>query len=204
MNATLVDEPVSKLRQPQQVSISATNEAWIAKAPKQPMTLELVDLGPLGAEDVEIAVEHCGLCHSDLSILNNDWGISQYLAVLGHEVIGRVTAVGKATFRSRTAQSSPEWPGVTSPRRKTTKSLAVRSLSWLVLPRTGFSLWSRTQKNTSRPAAGGSLISTTANLPATQRSKPAFPATKRSNPGTSSSPVTHLSAEQLNERKFKL
>ena len=31
-----------------------------------------------GSEEVEIAVEYCGLCHSDLSILNNDWGLSQY------------------------------------------------------------------------------------------------------------------------------
>jgi uncharacterized zinc-type alcohol dehydrogenase-like protein len=58
------------------------------------MVLETVDLGPLGAEDVEVAVERCGLCHSDLSVLNNDWGNSQYPAILGHEVIGRVTAVG--------------------------------------------------------------------------------------------------------------
>jgi uncharacterized zinc-type alcohol dehydrogenase-like protein len=56
--------------------------------------LEAVDLGPLGSEDVEVAVEHCGLCHSDLSVCNNDWGNSQYPAILGHEVVGRVTAVG--------------------------------------------------------------------------------------------------------------
>src|SRR4029077_17913561 len=61
------------------------HKAWIAKAPKQPMVLETVDLGPLGAEDVEVAVEHCGVCHSDLSVFNNDWGISQYPATLGHE-----------------------------------------------------------------------------------------------------------------------
>ncbi|SRR6266498_1225702 len=36
------------------------DEAWVAKAAKQPMVLETVDLGPLGAEDVEVAVEHCG------------------------------------------------------------------------------------------------------------------------------------------------
>jgi alcohol/geraniol dehydrogenase (NADP+) len=69
-------------------------KAWLARAAKQPLVLETVDLGPLGAEDVEVVVEHCGLCHSDLSVLNNDWGISQYPAVLGHEVVGRVTAVG--------------------------------------------------------------------------------------------------------------
>src|SRR5260370_34838187 len=69
-------------------------KAWIAKAAKQPMVLETVDLGPLGAEDVEVAVEHWGLCHSDLSVLNDEWGFSQYPAILGHEVVGRVTAVG--------------------------------------------------------------------------------------------------------------
>jgi uncharacterized zinc-type alcohol dehydrogenase-like protein len=73
------------------------DQAWVAKATKQPMVLESVDLGPLGAEDIEVAVEHCGLCHSDLSVLNNDWGISQYPAILGHEVTGRVTAVGPNT-----------------------------------------------------------------------------------------------------------
>ena len=72
----------------------SVTRAWVAKAAKQPMVLESVDLGPLGTEEVEIAVEHSGLCHSDLSVLDNDWGISQFPAILGHEVIGRVTAVG--------------------------------------------------------------------------------------------------------------
>jgi Zn-dependent alcohol dehydrogenase len=90
---TVTREPVSKLKQPQSSS-AAKRQAWVAKAPRQPMTLEVVDLGPFEAEEVEIAVEHCGLCHSDLSVLNDEWGISQYPAVLGHEVIGRVTAVG--------------------------------------------------------------------------------------------------------------
>src|SRR5229473_434922 len=79
-------------------------KAWIAKAAKQPVVLETVDLGPLGAEDVEVSVEHCGLCHSDLSVLNNEWGISQYPAVLGHEVIGRVTAVGPNAKRLKVGQ----------------------------------------------------------------------------------------------------
>jgi uncharacterized zinc-type alcohol dehydrogenase-like protein len=73
--------------------------AWIAKGAKQPLVLESAELGPLGAEEVEVAVEHCGLCHSDLSVLNNEWGISQFPATLGHEVIGRVTAIGANTKR---------------------------------------------------------------------------------------------------------
>src|SRR6266536_3492287 len=79
-------------------------QSRIAKAAKQPMVLETVDLGPLGSEDVEVAVEHCGLCHSDLSVLNNDWGMSQYPAILGHEVVGRVTAVGPNAKRLQVGQ----------------------------------------------------------------------------------------------------
>src|SRR5258708_6231923 len=101
MNTTLTQEPETKSKQPQRISASTTqsrpatsHKAWVAKSAKQPMGLEIVDLGPFQAEDVEIAVEHCGLCHSDLSVLNNEWGISQYPAILGHEVIGRVTTVG--------------------------------------------------------------------------------------------------------------
>lgn len=53
------------------------------------------DPGPLGDHDVEIDVEYCGICHSDLSMLNNEWGITQYPFVPGHEVAGKVAAVGK-------------------------------------------------------------------------------------------------------------
>jgi alcohol/geraniol dehydrogenase (NADP+) len=73
-----------------------SSKAWVATAPEQKLVLQTIDLGPLGSEDVEIEVEHCGVCHSDLSVLKNEWGMSQYPAVLGHEVIGRVTAVGSS------------------------------------------------------------------------------------------------------------
>jgi uncharacterized zinc-type alcohol dehydrogenase-like protein len=54
------------------------------------------DPGPLGDRQVEIAVEYCGICHSDLSMLDNEWGMSQYPLVPGHEVIGRIAQVGSA------------------------------------------------------------------------------------------------------------
>lgn len=71
-------------------------EAWVAASAKQKLVRQQIDLGPLGTEEVEVAVEHCGLCHSDLSVLNDDWQFSQYPAVLGHEIIGRVVEVGLA------------------------------------------------------------------------------------------------------------
>ncbi len=52
------------------------------------------DPGELGPHDVEIDVAHCGICHSDLSMLKNDFGISAYPFVGGHEVSGKVAAVG--------------------------------------------------------------------------------------------------------------
>lgn len=70
--------------------------AWVAAGAKQPLVQDVVHFHPLGDEEVEVAVEHCGLCHSDLSVLNNDWGISKFPAVLGHEVVGRITALGPA------------------------------------------------------------------------------------------------------------
>ncbi|MGA8671533.1 MAG: NAD(P)-dependent alcohol dehydrogenase [Terracidiphilus sp.] len=59
------------------------------------------DPGELGPQEVEIGVSHCGICHSDLHLIANDWGISQYPFIPGHEVIGAITAVG-ADVRSLT------------------------------------------------------------------------------------------------------
>ena len=54
------------------------------------------DPGELGVDEVEIAVEHCGICHSDLSMVDNEWGTSQFPLVPGHEVVGTIAAVGAA------------------------------------------------------------------------------------------------------------
>lgn len=70
--------------------------AWVAPNPKSKFVKQEIDLGLLGDEEVEVAVEYCGICHSDLSILNNEWGNSKYPAVLGHEIIGQVIAIGSA------------------------------------------------------------------------------------------------------------
>lgn len=53
------------------------------------------DPGELGAHEVEIEVHHCGVCHSDLSMMKNDWGFSEYPLVPGHEAVGVITAVGE-------------------------------------------------------------------------------------------------------------
>lgn len=59
---------------------------------------------PGGAEDVEIAVEHCGICHSDLAVIDSEWGPSPYPVVPGHEVVGRVVARGDQAGSLRLGQ----------------------------------------------------------------------------------------------------
>ena len=69
-------------------------QAWAAMEPKQKLERYEYDARPIGPEEVEVEVETCGICHSDLSVVNNEWGISTFPAVPGHEIIGRIVAVG--------------------------------------------------------------------------------------------------------------
>jgi uncharacterized zinc-type alcohol dehydrogenase-like protein len=65
--------------------------AQVAGGNLQPFKYELPDLG---SDQVDIKVHYCGICHSDLSMINNEWGMSQYPLVPGHEIIGEVVAIG--------------------------------------------------------------------------------------------------------------
>ncbi|WP_282086801.1 NADPH-dependent aldehyde reductase Ahr [Aquimarina algiphila] len=70
--------------------------AYAAVEPKAKLTPHSYELEELGQEQVDIKVSYCGICHSDLSMINNDWGITEYPIVPGHEVIGEVIATGDA------------------------------------------------------------------------------------------------------------
>lgn len=67
-----------------------------SESPVEPMTIERRALRP---EDVAIRITHCGICHSDLHMARNDWGMSVYPMVPGHEIVGLVTGVGSAVTR---------------------------------------------------------------------------------------------------------
>lgn len=53
----------------------------------------------LRANDVAMEILYCGVCHSDLHAARNDWGNTVYPCVPGHEIIGRVTAIGPEVTR---------------------------------------------------------------------------------------------------------
>jgi len=52
------------------------------------------ELAEIGDEQVDIKVLYCGLCHSDYSVWQNDWGNAKYPLVPGHEVVGEIVEVG--------------------------------------------------------------------------------------------------------------
>ncbi|MBN3755614.1 NAD(P)-dependent alcohol dehydrogenase [Paraburkholderia sp. Tr-20389] len=53
----------------------------------------------LRADDVAIAIDYCGICHSDAHTVNNDWGSTVYPCVPGHEIVGHVAAIGSDVTR---------------------------------------------------------------------------------------------------------
>lgn len=72
-----------------------TVKGYAAMSVKSELTPFEYDAGPLGPLEVEVRVQYCGVCHSDLAMIDNDWGMSTYPLIPGHEVIGEVTAVGQ-------------------------------------------------------------------------------------------------------------
>ena len=54
------------------------------------------EVGELGADEVEVRISHCGICRSDLHLIDNDWQVSKFPFVPGHEIVGTVEAVGTA------------------------------------------------------------------------------------------------------------
>ncbi len=70
-------------------------KAYAAHEPKG--KLQAFEYAPaaLQAYEVEIDVQFCGICHSDLSMIDNEWGMTQYPIVAGHEVVGTISQIGE-------------------------------------------------------------------------------------------------------------
>jgi uncharacterized zinc-type alcohol dehydrogenase-like protein len=62
------------------------------------------DAGPIGPRQVDVRVTHCGICHTDAAVVDNDFGVSRYPLVPGHEAVGVVAAVGAEVERLEVGQ----------------------------------------------------------------------------------------------------
>jgi alcohol dehydrogenase (NADP+) len=78
------------------MSITPAYAAMSATTPLAPWTLQR--RAP-AAQDVDIEILYCGVCHSDLHAARSDWAGTVYPIVPGHEIVGRVTAVGAGVTR---------------------------------------------------------------------------------------------------------
>lgn len=52
------------------------------------------EVGELQPNEVEIQISHCGICYSDLHLIDNDWGMTQFPFIPGHEIVGTIAAMG--------------------------------------------------------------------------------------------------------------
>ncbi|MGL5197095.1 MAG: NAD(P)-dependent alcohol dehydrogenase [Chroococcales cyanobacterium] len=74
---------------------ATTFKAYAALQAREKLQPYSYQPAPLQSDDLEIRVTHNGLCHTDLHMRDNDWGVSQFPLVAGHEVVGIVTEVGE-------------------------------------------------------------------------------------------------------------
>ncbi|TWV30452.1 NAD(P)-dependent alcohol dehydrogenase [Streptomyces misionensis] len=75
--------------------------AYAAPAAGQPLALTTIERRDVGPNDVLIAIEYAGICHSDIHTVNGDWGPQPFPVVPGHEIVGIVTETGSAVTRHR-------------------------------------------------------------------------------------------------------
>ncbi|MCM2282186.1 MAG: NAD(P)-dependent alcohol dehydrogenase [Bdellovibrionaceae bacterium] len=76
-------------------------EAFAAPSARSALQPWSYDPAPLGPEDIEIRISHCGICHSDIHLIDDDWKVSRYPLVPGHEIVGHVASVGPAVRHLR-------------------------------------------------------------------------------------------------------
>ncbi len=69
---------------------------WAAPEARAALQQVQKPIAPLGDFEVLVEVLSCGVCHSDLHLIDNDWGVSRFPLVPGHEIVGRVAAAGRS------------------------------------------------------------------------------------------------------------
>ena len=68
--------------------------SYAAHAAKESLQHHTIERRALKSTDVLIEIQYCGVCHTDLHFVNNDWGMTEYPVVPGHEIVGRISQIG--------------------------------------------------------------------------------------------------------------
>lgn len=91
-----------------------TTRAYAVERAGGPVTVLDYEPPPLAPLAVEVAVTHCGVCHTDLGLIDDEWGMARYPVVAGHEAVGVITALGDAVDRTRLAVGQRVGVGATA------------------------------------------------------------------------------------------
>lgn len=78
--------------------------AYAAHSAKKPLQKYSYDPGQIEPNEVQIRITHCGICHSDVHMVDNDWQMSQFPLVPGHEIVGVVEGVGSEVRHLKNGQ----------------------------------------------------------------------------------------------------
>jgi alcohol dehydrogenase (NADP+) len=91
--------PAVKVGDPLEPENAMHTRAYAAQGAKSPLGPHTIERREPGARDVAIEVLHCGVCHSDLHAARGEWDGIRYPCVPGHEIVGRVSALGREVTR---------------------------------------------------------------------------------------------------------
>jgi len=76
--------------------------AYAAHKPNSNLVAHSIKRRQVGKKDVQIEIDYCGVCHTDLHFVNNDWGMTEYPVVPGNEIVGRISTVGNDVTKFKT------------------------------------------------------------------------------------------------------
>ncbi|EAA61945.1 hypothetical protein AN9112.2 [Aspergillus nidulans FGSC A4] len=81
-----------------------TFTGWVAHGPKSPLTYGAFTPKPFEETDIEVQITHCGICGSDIHTIRSGWAPADYPCVVGHEIIGTATRIGRAVNNKQNIQ----------------------------------------------------------------------------------------------------
>ncbi|WP_341528777.1 alcohol dehydrogenase catalytic domain-containing protein [Nostoc sp. UHCC 0302] len=79
---------------------------YAAKSATTPLSLFSFERRELGPNDVQIEILYCGVCHSDLHTVHNEWKNTIYPVVPGHEIVGRVVKIGEQVSKFKVGEAA--------------------------------------------------------------------------------------------------
>ena len=81
-----------------------STKAYAAQSASTPLSEWSIERRSPKPHDVQLEILYCGVCHSDLHTARNEWGGTKYPVVPGHEIVGRITAVGDHVTKYKVGQ----------------------------------------------------------------------------------------------------